>query len=35
MGLLVDGSWKEDVPRTRNSHFIRSTTAFHDFVTGD
>ena len=41
MGLLVDGTWREDVSgeefglRTKDGHFIRKTSAYHDFVTAD
>jgi glutathionyl-hydroquinone reductase len=35
MGLLVDGVWQEDVSRTKEGHFVRPATHFHDFVTAD
>ena len=35
MGLLVDGAWKEDVPRARDGHFVRPATAFHNYITPD
>jgi putative glutathione S-transferase len=35
MGLLVDGAWKEDVPRAKDGHFVRPATAFHNYITPD
>jgi glutathionyl-hydroquinone reductase len=35
MGLLVDGVWQDDVPRTKDGHFIRPTTVFRNWVTPD
>ncbi len=35
MGLLVNGTWQEDVSRTKDGHFIRPTTRFRNFVTAD
>jgi putative glutathione S-transferase len=35
MGLLVDGTWQDDVSRTKDGQFIRPTTSYHDFVTAD
>jgi len=41
MGLLVDGAWHGDDPgkefgsRTKDGHFVRKVTAFHNFVTAD
>src|SRR5690348_18286958 len=35
MGLLVDGAWKEDVPRARDGQFVRTATAYHNYVTPD
>jgi putative glutathione S-transferase len=35
MGLLVNGTWQEDVSRTEDGHFIRPTTRFRNFVTAD
>ena len=35
MGLLVDGVWQEDVTRTTNGRFVRTNTAYHNFVTPD
>jgi glutathionyl-hydroquinone reductase len=35
MGMLVDGAWQEDVSRTKNGHFNRPMTSYHDFVTAD
>ena len=35
MGLLVDGVWQDDVLRTKDGHFIRPTTRFHNWVTRD
>ena len=35
MGLLVDGAWKEDVPRREDGHFVRAATAYHSYITPD
>ena len=35
MGLLVDGVWQEDVSRTKDGHFVRPTTSYHNYVTAD
>jgi putative glutathione S-transferase len=35
MGLLVDGVWQEDVSRTKDGHFIRPTTNYHNFISTD
>jgi putative glutathione S-transferase len=41
VGLLVDGAWHGDDPgkefgsRTKDGHFVRKATAFHNFVTAD
>ena len=35
MGLLVDGVWQDDVPRTKDGHFIRPTAQFRNWVTPD
>jgi putative glutathione S-transferase len=35
MGLLVDGVWQQDGQRTKDGHFIRPTTRFHNWVTAD
>ncbi len=35
MGLLVDGTWQEDVSRTKAGRFIRPTPRFRNFVTPD
>jgi putative glutathione S-transferase len=35
MGLLVDGVWQEEASRTKEGHFIRPNTAFHNYVTAD
>src|SRR5690242_8415866 len=35
MGLLVDGAWREDVPRAKNGHFVRAATAYHNYITPD
>ena len=35
MGLLVDGVWQDDVPRTKDGHFIRQATRFRNWVTSD
>jgi glutathionyl-hydroquinone reductase len=35
MGLLVDGAWKEDVPRAKDGHFVRPATTFHNYITPD
>jgi putative glutathione S-transferase len=35
MGMLVDGAWQEDVSRTKDGHFVRPTTNYHNFVTPD
>jgi putative glutathione S-transferase len=35
MGLLVDGVWQEEASRTKDGHFLRPMTSYHDFVTAD
>lgn len=35
MGLLVDGVWQDDIPRTQDGRFIRPTTQFRNWVTPD
>lgn len=35
MGLLVDGVWQEDGPRTKDGHFIRPSAQFRNWVTKD
>ncbi len=40
MGLLVDGAWQDDTgkefgSRTEDGHFVRTATAFHNYVTAD
>ena len=36
MGLLVDGVWQDDVPRTnKDGHFVRPATQFRKWVTAD
>jgi glutathionyl-hydroquinone reductase len=35
MGLLVNGTWQEDVSRTKDGHFIRPSSSFRNFVTAD
>lgn len=35
MGLLVDGIWQQDVPRTKDGHFIRPASSFRNWVTPD
>jgi putative glutathione S-transferase len=35
MGLLVDGAWQDVDMRTKDGHFVRNTTTFHNFVTAD
>jgi glutathionyl-hydroquinone reductase len=35
MGLLVDGAWQDVDTRTKDGHFVRRATAFHNFVTAD
>jgi glutathionyl-hydroquinone reductase len=41
MGLLVDGAWQDDNAgkefgsRTKDGHFVRKATAFHNYVTAD
>jgi putative glutathione S-transferase len=35
MGLLVDGTWQEDVSRTKEGQFIRPSSVFRNFVTAD
>jgi glutathionyl-hydroquinone reductase len=35
MGLLVDGAWKEDVPRREDGHFVRAATAYQSYITPD
>jgi glutathionyl-hydroquinone reductase len=35
MGLLVDGAWQDVDMRTKDGHFVRKPTAFHNFVTPD
>ena len=35
MGLLVDGTWQEDVSRTKAGRFIRPTASYRNFVTPD
>ncbi|MCK9908875.1 glutathione S-transferase family protein [Microbacteriaceae bacterium K1510] len=35
MGLLVDGIWQQDVPRTKDGQFIRPASSFRNWVTPD
>jgi glutathionyl-hydroquinone reductase len=35
MGLLVDGAWQDTDMRTKDGHFIRRPTNFHNYVTAD
>ncbi len=40
MGLLVDGTWQDDIgkefgSRDKDGHFVRTTTTFRNFVTAD
>jgi putative glutathione S-transferase len=35
MGFLVDGAWQDVDMRTRDGHFVRRPTAFHNYVTAD
>ncbi len=36
MGLLVDGAWQDtDVRTSKDGHFVRKPTAFHNYVTAD
>ena len=40
MGLLVDGAWQDDTgkefgSRTKDGQFVRTATAFHNYVTAD
>ena len=35
MGLLVDGAWQDTDMRTKDGHFVRRATAFHNYVTAD
>ncbi|AXK83344.1 glutathione S-transferase family protein [Pseudolabrys taiwanensis] len=35
MGLLVDGVWQQEAPRTKDGQFIRPATHFRNWVTAD
>src|SRR5271154_3968506 len=35
MGLLVNGTWQEDISRTTNGRFNRPSSSFRNFVTPD
>jgi len=35
MGLLVDGTWQDVDMRTKDGHFVRKATTFHNFITAD
>lgn len=35
MGLLVDGVWQQEAPRTKDGHFIRPSSSFRHWVTAD
>jgi len=35
MGLLVDGVWQQDAPRTKDGQFVRPATSFRNWVTAD